>query len=210
MKLKIAIWGLLLLFVFLVPGTSALKVVSTTAVLWDPAQYVGGEKVEVIYVADPTICPHLQSDIIPNRIQMQKDFIRTADLFIAHNGSVDKTYVMPYVEDFMSANGYGSVRWKTLKNPSMTWNTPAGAKALSREVAGWIIDADPANRSYYETRLAEYLARIDAVDITPAERELIAGQDAVVMVWQEDAAKNWLSLNVVNIYGPEFYMGCLL
>ncbi|HOS83089.1 MAG TPA: metal ABC transporter substrate-binding protein [Methanolinea sp.] len=204
---KKCILVLLIFSLFVLTGVSALKVVSTTAVLWDPAQFIGGDKVEVIYVADPTICPHMQSDIIPNRIQMQKDFIRSADLFIAHNGSVDKTYVMPYVEEFMAANGYGNVRWTTLKNPSMTWNTPDGAKALSREVAGWIIAADPSNRSYYESRLDEYLARIDAVEITPAERNLIAGQDAVVMVWQEDAAKNWLSLDIVSIFGPEFYMG---
>jgi zinc/manganese transport system substrate-binding protein len=185
---------------------NALTVVSTTTVLWDPLQYIGGEKVEAIYIADPTICPHMQADIIPNRIQMQKDFIRDADLFVAHNGSVDVSYVMPYVTDFMAANNYGSVDWVTLKNPSMTWNTPSGAKNLSREVAGWLVAADTANQSYYEARLNDYLAQIDAADLSPAEQSLIAGQDAVVMVWQQDAAK-WLGLNVVTIYGPDFYMG---
>lgn len=77
----------LLILGLVAPGAHALSIVSTTTVLWDPAQYIGGEKVEVIYIADPTICPHMQADIIPNRIQMQKEFIRDADLFIAHNGS---------------------------------------------------------------------------------------------------------------------------
>jgi len=199
---------LILLLLFLViPGVNALTVVSTTTVLWDPAQYIGGEKVQAIYIADPTICPHMQADIIPNRIQMEKDFIRDADLFIAHNGSVDQSYVMPYVSDFMAANNYGKVDWVTLKNPSMTWNTPSGAKNLSREVAGWLVAADPANQSYYEARLTDYLAQIDAADLTPAERSLIGGQDVVVMVWQQDAAQNWLGLNIVTIYGPDFYMG---
>jgi len=181
------------------------NVVSTTTVLWDPVQYIGGEKVRAIYIADPTICPHMQGDITPNRIQMEREFIRTADLFIAHNGSVDAPYVMPYVNDFMAANNYRTVKWVTLKNPSMTWNTPEGAKALSTEVAGWLIAADPANKTYYESRLAEYLAQIDAADLSPAEQSLITGQDVVVMVWQQDAAEKWLGLNTVSIFAPEFY-----
>jgi len=190
-----------------IPGAHALTVVSTTSVLWDPIQYIGGENVEVIYIADPTICPHMQSDIIPNRIQLQKEFISTADLFVAHNGSVDADYVMPYVDDFMQANGYGEVAWVPLENPSMTWNTPEKAKALASEVAGWLIEADPSNEAAYQSGLDAYLAEIDAADLTDEERERIAGQDAVVMVWQQEPAEAWLGLNVVTIYGPEFYMG---
>ncbi len=203
--LKKCVLFMLFFSLLFIPGMSALHVVSTTAVLWDPAQYIGGEKVQAIYIADPTICPHMQADIIPNRIQMQKDFIQNADLFIAHNGSVDVSYVMPYVNDFMAANDYGIVEWVTLKNPSMTWNTPEGAKALSTEVASWLIAADPANQSYYEGRLNEYLAQIDAADVSPEERKVIAGQDAVVMIWQQDAAEKWLGLHTVSVFAPEFY-----
>ncbi len=203
-KFTLFITFLILLFI---PGAYALNVVSTTTVLWDPVQYIGGEKVHAIYIADPTICPHMQADIIPNRMQMQRDFIRGADLFIAHNGSVDVSYVMPFVDDFMEANHFGTVKWVTLKNPSMIWNTPDGAKALSQEVAGWLIAADPANREYYESRLAEYLAQIGAADISTEERKRIAGQDIVVMVWQQEAAGKWLGMDTVSIYAPEFYMG---
>ena len=156
----------LLILGLVAPGAHALSIVSTTTVLWDPAQYLGGEQVEAIYIADPTICPHMQADIIPNRIQMQKEFIRDADLFIAQNGSVAQSYVMPYVTDFMAANNYGTVEWVTLENPAMTWSTPSGAKDLAREVAGWVIAVDPANETYYETRLGEYLAEIDAADLS--------------------------------------------
>ncbi|OPX72334.1 MAG: Periplasmic solute binding protein family protein [Methanoregulaceae archaeon PtaB.Bin108] len=149
--------------------------------------------------------PHMQADIIPNRIQMEKDFIRTAELFIAHNGSVDVSYVMPYVNDFMAANNYGTVEWVTLKNPSMTWNTPEGAKVLSTEVAGWLIDADPANKSYYESRLAEYLAQIDTADLSSDEKKLVAGQDVIVMIWQQDASEKWLGLHTISVFAPEFY-----
>lgn len=203
---NIRLISIIFLLLLVIPPVAALSVVSTTTVLWDPVQYIGGEKVEVIYIADPTICPHMQSDIIPNRIQMEQDFIRDADLFIAHNGSVDQANVMPYVSDFMEANDYGTVDWITLKNPSMTWNTPTLAKELSREVAGWLIEADPANSSYYEERLDDYLAEIDAVDLSDEERSSIGGQKVVVMVWQKEAAQDWLGLDVVTVFGPDFYM----
>jgi zinc/manganese transport system substrate-binding protein len=196
-----------LLLLILAPGVSGLKVVSTTTVTWDPIQYIGGDRVEAIYIADPTICPHMQSDIIPNRIQMQKDFIRDADLFVAINGSVDQSYVMPFVDDYMKANNYGTVNWITLKNPAMTWNTPENAKALATEAGGWLVAADPANQTYYESRLTDYLALIDAADLTDEEKAQIAGQDVVVMVWQQEAAEDWLGLHVVNIFAPDFYMG---
>lgn len=195
----------LIFLLIVIPGATALNVVSTTAVLWDPIQYIGGEKVQAIYIADPTICPHMQSDIIPNRIQLQREFIRHADLFVAHNGSVDQSYVMPFVEKFMEANGYGTVNWITLKNHSMVWNTPAGAKDLSREVAGWLMEADPANRTYYEARLQDYLEKIEKADITTDERGRIPGQDVIVMIWQQEAAEEWLGLGVVTVFAPEFY-----
>lgn len=201
----IRIFCLLGILSVIIPGISGLQVVSTTAVLWDPIQYIGGENVEAIYIADPTICPHVQADIVPNRIQMEMYFIRDTDLFVAHNGSVDREFVMPYVTKFMEANNFGIVEWVTLENPSMVWNTPEGAKTLSHEVADWLIAADPENTSYYESRLAAYLDLIDAANLTPEESERISGQDVVVMIWQEEAAIEWLGLNRVSVFAPEFY-----
>jgi len=89
----------------------------------------------------------------------------------------------------------------------MTWNQPENAKMLAEEVKGWLTDADPDNAAYYEERYTSYLTLIDEADQSPAEREKIAGQDVIVMIWQKDAAEKWLGLNVVNIYAPEFYMG---
>ncbi|MBP2134377.1 zinc/manganese transport system substrate-binding protein [Methanomicrobium sp. W14] len=193
------------LLMTLFTGVSAINIVSTTTVLSDPLEYIGGDNVNVISLADPAICPHMQSDIIPNRVQMDMDFIESADMFVAHNGSVDSEYTMPYVEKFMDANGFGEINWVTLKDPSAIWDTPVGAKNLSAEVAGWLIDADPVNESYYEKRLEEYLSLIDDADLTPEEREAISGKSAIVMIWQKEAAAEWLGLNLTTIYAPGFY-----
>jgi zinc/manganese transport system substrate-binding protein len=196
-----------LLLLLVLPASAQLTVVSTTSVLWEPIQYIGGTSMEAIYLADPTICPHMQSEVINNRIQLQREFIANADIFVAHNYSVDNPHVMPFVEEFMMANGYGEVQWTMLKNPAMTWNTPENAKQLAAEVTGWISAADPNNATIFEERYQDYCALIDAADLSSEEREKIAGQDVIVMVWQRDAAEKWLGLNVVNIYAPEFYQG---
>ena len=183
MDKKILLTGIILLALAM-PPTAGLSVVSTTSVLWDPILFIGGDRVEAIYIADPAICPHVQGDIIPNRIQFQRDFIANADLFVAINGSVDRENVMPFVEKFMTANGYGNVEWTTLQDPSMVWNTPDGARALAREVTGWLVAADPGNATYYEERSGEYIRMIDAADLSGEERTVIPGQEAIVMIWQ--------------------------
>jgi zinc/manganese transport system substrate-binding protein len=183
-----------------------MKVVCTTSVLTDPVTFIGGDKVEAISIADPTMCPHLQTDIIPNRIQLNKDFIKSADMFVAYNDSNDKQYNIPAVNDFMNANGYGTVTWKTVSDPSRSWNTPATAKLLAGEVKGWLAEKDPANQAYYEQRYNDYVKLFDAVEPTAAEKSQLNKTKVIVMLWQQDPVKNWLGMDVVNFYAPEFAM----
>jgi zinc/manganese transport system substrate-binding protein len=202
----ICILSMLLMIVPVCAASDKIDVVSTTSVLWEPISYIGGDRVNAIYVSDPTICPHMQSDIIPNSIQLKRDFISTADMFVANNGSIDATYVMPFVTDFMNANGYGTVQWYTLKNPSMVWNTPETARQLAAEVKGWLVGKDPANATYYEQRYGDYIKLIDAAGPTAEEKEILDRQDVIVILWQQDAVEKWLGMNVVNFYAPEFSM----
>ncbi|MBP2134373.1 zinc/manganese transport system substrate-binding protein [Methanomicrobium sp. W14] len=208
MNFKAVFFGLLVVLLVFAPSCSALNIVSTTSVLWDPLQSIGGEYVNVTYIADPAICPHMQGDIIPNRIQMQMDFIESADMFVAHNSSVDKEYVMPYLDKFMEANGFGKIKWTTLKDPDMSWNTPDKAKALAEETESWLVEADPEHKDYYDANLEDYIKEIyEKGNLTQEEKNTIPGQKAVVMIWQKDAAQNWLGLDIVDIFAPDFYMG---
>ncbi len=203
MSRLLCIFFILLALIFPL-SVSGLNVVSITSVLWDPIQFIGGEKVHAIYITDPSICPHMQTDIVPNRMQMQIDFIRNADLFVAHNDSIDAEIVMPYIDRFMDTNEFKTITWQTLI-PGTSWNTPSAAKNLSEQVAGWLIKADPSNTSYYESRLVKYIDKIDSADLTEKEKLLIHNQDVIVMLWQLNAAEKWLGMNVVNVFGPDFY-----
>ncbi|MDD3621499.1 MAG: zinc ABC transporter substrate-binding protein, partial [Methanofollis sp.] len=195
---------LLVLCALLTSPIAALDVVATTSVLEDPIQAIGGEHVRVISVADPTICPHMQGDIIDSRIQLQKDFIASADLFVAHGSAMDKPIVMPAVEKFMKANYDTTVEWTLVQ--AGDWNTPEKAHVLADEVRAILAEVDPSNSTAYQSNYETYCDAIDAADLTEEESARISGQDVIVMVWQQEAAEEWLGLNVVSIFGPEFYM----
>ncbi len=183
---------------------ATIKIVCTTSVLMDPATYIGGDNVKAISIADPTLCPHLQTDIIPSRIQLNMDFIKSADMFMAYNDSNDQKYNMPAVNDFMKANNYKAFEWNTVSNPSRGWNTPTNAKLLAEEVKSWLVKFDPANQSYYEGRYNDYAKSFDGVEPTEAERKQLNQTQVVVMLWQKEAVQDWLGMNVVNFFAPEF------
>jgi zinc/manganese transport system substrate-binding protein len=185
---------------------ATFKIVCTTSVIMDPATYIGGDRVEAISIADPSLCPHLQSDIIPNRIQLNMDFIKDADLFMAYNDSNDQKYNMPAVNDFMKANNYGDVSWNTTSNPSRGWNTPTNARLLADEVKGWLLEFDPANKSYYEDRYNDYVKSFDAIEPNELEKRQLNKTEVIVMLWQKEPVQNWLGMNVVNFFAPEFAM----
>lgn len=185
---------------------STLKIVCTTSVLMDPATYIGGDRVEAISIADPTLCPHLQTDIIPNRIQLNMDFIKDADMFMAYNDSNDQRYNMPAINDFMKANNYKAFVWNTVSNPSRGWNTPTNSKLLAAEVEGWLVKKDPANKTYYEQRFNDYVKSFDAIEPAESEKKLLNQTQVIVMLWQKEPVQNWLGMNVVNFFAPEFAM----
>jgi zinc/manganese transport system substrate-binding protein len=203
---------MLMLSIFLIaaacaaPAAATLKIVCTTSVLMDPAKYIGGDRVEAISIADPTLCPHLQSDIIPSRIQLNMEFIKNADMFLAYNDSNDQRYNMPAVNDFIKANNYGTAFWRTVSNPTRGWNTPANSKLLAGEVKGWLEEFDPANQTYYEQRYNEYVKSFDSVEPTEAEKKQLNQTQVIVMLWQKEPVQKWLGMNVVNFFAPEFAM----
>ncbi|OPY54349.1 MAG: Periplasmic solute binding protein family protein [Methanosaeta sp. PtaU1.Bin060] len=188
-----------------VSGSEELKVVCTTSVLMDPITTIGGDNVEAISIADPTICPHLQSDIIPNRIQLNKDFITSANMFVAYSATNDKQYVMPSVDDFMKANYNRTIDWMMATEPS-SWNTPTTSKQLAEKVKGWLEDKDSVNKTYYEQRYGDRIKALDAIEPTASEKEQLNKTKVIVMVWQQEPVQKWLGMDVVNIFAPEFYM----
>ncbi len=201
--------GLLLILgiiIALIPGAMALNVVTTTSVLWDPVHEIGGEDVNVVYIADPTVCPHLQGDILPGLIQKNAENLEKADLFLAHNSSMDLA-TMQAVEKFRDSNGFGKTNWKILK-PDTSWNTPDTAVELADTVLGWLKAADATKAKAFDERAQAYKDKIMAAGtLTDEEKGLLAKKYAVVMAWQREPVEKWLGLNMVDFFAPEFAFG---
>jgi len=204
-KIRLLMVTLLLAGLLAFPVSAELKIVTTTSVLADPLETIGGDRVTVVTVSDPGLCPNMQADVIANIVQVKQDFIRNADLYAAHNGSIDKNDIMPVIDKFMAANEFGNVTWQTPRDPNQNWNTPVSALLLAAEEKEWLEKADPANTSYYEGRYADYIPKIAAQNLTGEEKQKISGQDVIVMAWQKNAAEDWLGLHVVSVFAPEFY-----
>ncbi|HPR66510.1 MAG TPA: zinc ABC transporter substrate-binding protein, partial [Methanothrix sp.] len=101
---------------------------------------------------------------------------------------------------------FGTVEWKKISDPSLGWNTPPTAKLLAAEVEGWLVEYDPANGDYYGQRYDEYIKTFDAVEPSEAERKQLNQTSVIVMLWQMGPVQNWLGMNVVNYFAPEFAM----
>lgn len=202
----VALFLILGFILFLMPAAGALDVVTTTSVLWDPVQAIGGDAVDVVYIADPSVCPHLQGDILPGLIQKNAEALESADLFLAHNSSMDVA-TMQAIEKFRDSNGYGKTNWKIL-NPDASWNTPETALELADTVLGWLKAADSQNAKAFEERAAAYKSKITAAgNLTEEEKSLLSKKYAIVMAWQKEPVENWLGVNVVDIFAPEFAYG---
>jgi len=203
-KIWVLLTALLLLGLLTLPVSAELKIVSTTTVIADPLESIGGDKVSVVTISDASNCPHMQGDVVSNVIQLKQDYIQHADLFVCHNNSMDGSIVWS-VDRFMRANNFGNITWLTLKDPDADWNTPAAAIQLATEEKGWLETADPENTNYYETRYTDYIQKIAAANLTDEEKQTISGQDVIVMYWQQNAARDWLGLDVVSVFASEYY-----
>lgn len=187
------------------PTSSArvLNVTSTTTVLLDPIRAIGGDRVKVISVTDPTICPHLQSDIIPGRIQLNKDIIAASDLYVSFNDSQMDKGAVQAVTKFMAANFNRQITWTTPRNPYLAWNTPTDARQMVGEVKNWLTAADPADTAYFEANYNTYIAEIDGSDVSSDQKAVNQKTNVIVMEWQREAAETWLGLHIVDVFNSE-------
>ncbi len=197
---------ILLTLLIAFPAASALNVVTTTSVLWDPVAQIGGDTVKVVYIADPTICPHMQGDILPGLIQNKADDLVSPDLFLAHNSTMDYA-TMAAIEKFRSANEYGETEWKILPEGT-EWNTPESAKAFADIILNWLKEADPENADVFTANAEKYKDEISkAGNLTEDEKTSLSNEHAIVMAWQKNPVEKWLGVQIYDFFAPEFAYG---
>ena len=132
-------------------GGEQLKVVTTTSLLEEVAERVGGEKVDVVNIIPPAQCPG-HFDVKPADVQKLAD----ADIFFLHGWQGEK---------------FSQQLIASADNPDLTvvrleiegnWMTPSVHRQAVEYIADTFARADEDNSSYYQESSAAYIRSIAA------------------------------------------------
>ena len=172
--------------------TSQVKVVTSTSLIAQIVERVGGNLVDVVNIIPPAQCPG-HFDVTPSDIQKLAD----ADLFLLHGWQGE----MFSTELIASAN-----------NPDLTvvtinimdnWMTPPVQIQAVDAILVALSDADSENTAAYQELAAEYKDRIEAKE-TEIEAKLAKEDLASINVMcsgQLTGFVQWTGLNIVATYG---------
>ncbi len=172
--------------------TPKLKVITTTSLLTQIVEKVGGDKVDVVNIIPPTQHPG-DFDTSPGDIKKLAD----AGLFLWH-GWPGETFV----PDLLAS----------ADNPDLTvvkvdvagnWMIPSVQLEAADRVAAALSQADSQNSAAYQQAAAEYKDIIKAKEAEIKARLAGAGVSQVSVLgafWQADFV-TWAGLNVVATYG---------
>ncbi len=171
---------------------SRLKVVTTTSLIQQIVERVGGKYVTVSNIIPPAQCPG-HFDVKPADIQRLAD----ADLFLMHGWEGEK----------FSQTLIDSVNNTTLSvvkiNISGNWMAPSVQSQAVDEVVKILSEADVEHSSNYQQVAVDYKEKILAEE-TNVKEELaganLAGVNVLGSAMQADFLK-WVGLNVIGTYG---------
>jgi zinc transport system substrate-binding protein len=203
LHLIVTVLVLLSLFVVILLGgcstesSAKLKVVTTTSLIAQIVERVGGDEVSVVNIIPPAQCPG-HFDVKPGDIQKLAD----ARLFIIHNWQGEK-----FSDDLVaSANNKNLTTVKV--ELAGNWMTPPVQRDAADKIAATLVQIDPDSSAAYQKAVAEYKAKV-----TDKESEIKAklGQvnlSAVNVLCDEQQADfvKWAGLNIIATYGrPETF-----
>lgn len=193
---------LLLLLVFLLgceggpaddKADRKLRVVATTGMIADLARHIGGDSVEVLALMGPGVDPHLYK-----ATQGDLGRLRAADIVLYNGLHLEGKMgeVLEKLEQIKTvvpvSRGIGVDRlidhpeYEGTYDPHIWFDVQLWAEALD-EVLATLIEADPANRSYFERNAEAYRrelaelhkwVRQEIKKIPPERRILITAHDA--------------------------------
>ncbi len=164
-------------------------VVTSTSVLASIVKDLAGDKVRVVYMVSPSMCP-AHYDIKPGDVVT----LSKASLVLYHGFE-------PWIKELVkTVNSTGSWRGIVVK-VSGNWNTPDSLKKLYIKVAEALENALGLNVT---SRLDECLKRIDQVASelkSIAKENGFEGKPVVCMLWQKPFV-SYMGFKIVAVYGP--------
>lgn len=173
-----------------------LNIVTTTAILRDLIECVGGDAVSVTGLMGPGIDPHLYQASAGDVLKMQNADVvvynglhlesKMADVFSSLEGvgkavicageGIDKSELLARGEN---QDAYDPHIWFDVS----LW------KLAAEHVAAGLITADPLNETTYKENLNSYIAELDELDAYIKERVLEIPEQQRVLITAHDAFK---------------------
>jgi len=190
--------------------TSQLKVVTSTSMMAQIVERVGGDTVEVVNIVPPAQCPG-HFDIKPGDIQKLAD----ADFFLLHGWQGEK-----FAQQLIaSANNPDltvitiAVRGKLMTPPAQLgatetltsdyWMTPPVQLEAAEMVTAALCQVDAENSDGYQESAAEFKANIETKGIeieAKLAKENLASINIMCAEMQVGFVQ-WIGLNIVATYG---------
>jgi zinc transport system substrate-binding protein len=178
-------------------ASDKLKVVTSTSLIGQIVERVGGDKVSVVNIIPPAQCPG-HFDVKPGDIQKLAD----ARLFLIHNWQGEK-----FSGDLItSANNENLTTVKIEIDGN--WMTPPVQREAAEKIAAALAQVDPGNSTAYQQAAAEYKAAVTAKEaaVTQQLGKLNLGSVNVLCDEQQAGFVKWAGFNIVSTYGrPETF-----
>jgi zinc transport system substrate-binding protein len=176
-----------------------LKVVTSTSLIAQIVERVGGDKVDVVNIIPPAQCPG-HFDCTPGDIQKLAD----ADLFLLHGWQGEK-----FSEDLIATadnDKLVSIQLNVSVGENMNWMTPPVQSAAVDKITDALIQLDGDNSDEYLAAADTYKRQITEkgndvknrlAAVTPANVNVLCAD-------QQAGFVGWAGFNIVNIFGrPE-------
>ncbi|MBA7496069.1 hypothetical protein ES702_06667 [subsurface metagenome] len=190
--------------------TSQLKVVTSTSMMAQIVERVGGDRVDVVNIIPPAQCPG-HFDIKPSDIQKLAD----ADLFLLHGWFGEK-----FSQDLIaSANNPDltvitiAVKGKFMTPPpqleatqtltSDYWMTPLVQLEATEMITAALCQVDTENSAAYHESAAEYEDKVEAKEAEVKAKLAKANLASINVICAEMQVGfvKWTGLNIVATYG---------
>ena len=203
-KMKIFIAAILIMSLVIVPvlagcaeeETDRLEAVTTTSLIAQIVERVGGELVDVVNIIPPSQCPG-HFDVSPGDIKK----LANAKLFLLHGWQGE----MFSEELIASADNpdLTTVKIDVAVGDNDNWMTPEVQQAAVDKIAYALSQVDGENSAAYQKAAAEYNGEVEAkgaeIEARLAEEDL-AGIN-VMCSNQLTGLVQWMGLNIIAIYG---------
>jgi zinc transport system substrate-binding protein len=178
-------------------SSTKLKVVTSTSLLAQIVERVGGDKVSVVNIIPPAQCPG-HFDVKPGDIQKLAD----AQLFIIHNWQGEK-----FSTDLIASANNKSLTTVKVELAG-NWMTPPVQRDAADKIAAALAQIDPGNSAAYQKAATEYKAVVTAKESEVKARlgQVNLSEVNVLCDEQQTGFVKWAGLNIISTYGrPETF-----